>query len=240
MAGCIYTRTGIYPSSIMSHLRTADGSFTYISPIFKETYHSKHGALSESQHVFIEAGLATARIEIDQRPLRIFEMGLGSGLNALLTLGESQKQGLAIQYLALEAYPIPSSELEGFEIKTLFDSDRAKEQFLKIHQADWNGWSRVSSDFKLRKIQADFTTWSPPSEPFHLIYYDAFAPRAQAELWSSTITHKLFQMLYPGGVLVTYCAQGQFKRNLKAAGFDVEPLPGPKGKREMTRARKPK
>lgn len=239
MATCLIPRIGIYPSSIMSHLRTADGSFTYISPIFKETYHSQHGAVSESQHVFIEAGLDAVKNEISDRPLHIFEMGMGSGLNALLTLREAEKESDSIHYHTLEAYPISPTEIDGFQISTLFDSKDAEEQLRDIHLAEWDDWIPISPHFTLRKEQADFTSWNPPKDQFHLIYYDAFAPRAQSELWSTDITTKLFQMLRPGGVLVTYCAQGQFKRNLKAAGFTVEPLPGPKGKREMTRARKP-
>ena len=222
----------------MPHLRTADGSFTYISPHFEETYHSRHGALAESRHVFIEAGLRAALSENPSRPLAIFEMGFGSGLNALLSQLEAEKEKKIIHYHSIEAFPLPKEELEGFKIEELFPSPKVDEQFKRLHATDWGVSQTISPYFHLLKEKADFTKWTPPEEAYQLIFYDAFAPRAQAELWSLEITQKLYDMLESGGLLVTYCAQGQFKRNLKAAGFIVEALPGPKGKREMTRARK--
>ncbi len=220
----------------MHHLRTSDGSFTYQSPIFKETFHSKHGALSESQHVFIEAGLEALASENNNQPLWLFEMGLGSGLNALLTAQYAQSHSIEINYQSLEAFPLPLSEIEGFEIGKQLESKSAEGEFRKIHECAWNQLSPINANFSIIKNKVDFIQWSPPQEKYHGIYYDAFAPRAQSELWTPEIMEKLFSMLRSGGLLVTYCAQGQFKRNLKSAGFSVEPLPGPKGKREMTRA----
>jgi tRNA U34 5-methylaminomethyl-2-thiouridine-forming methyltransferase MnmC len=222
----------------MHHLETADGSFTYRSPIFKETFHSRYGALSESQHVFINAGLRAIAKETVVRPIQIFEMGLGSGLNALLTAQYASEFATPIFFHSVEAYPIPIEDIDGFKVDNLFDSPSLLPQFQLIHQGEWAKPIKINTYFSFLKDQVDFVKWSAPRQRYHCIYYDAFAPRAQSELWTETVMAKLYEMLKPKGILVTYCAQGQFKRNLKSVGFTVEALPGPKGKREMTRARK--
>jgi len=220
----------------MSHQRTADGSFTYVSPHFEETFHSRHGAKTESEHVFIQAGLKPTIEKFAGAPLAVFEMGFGSGLNALLTAMFAEEKKVHIHYQTLETHPIPIEDVAGFRIGDLFEDLEAEKILYALHRAEWEKRNQLLPFFQLLKMQADFTNWNPKGQAFHLVYYDAFAPRCQPELWEAPIAEKLYEMIMPGGLLVTYCAQGQFKRNLAAAGFEVQPLPGPPGKREMTRA----
>lgn len=202
---------------------TSDGSPTLFLSHLDETYHSMHGALQESMHVFIEHGLKT----ILKNEIRILEVGLGTALNAALSFRQAAENKRSIYYTAIEPFPI-NLELSS---QLLYGSD-IDPVLREIHQAPWETEVKMESGILLKHQLpiAEFDT----QERFDLIYYDAFAPAKQAEMWTEERMHQMFSMLNEGGILVTYCANGQFKRNLKAAGFGIQSLPGPPGKREMT------
>jgi tRNA U34 5-methylaminomethyl-2-thiouridine-forming methyltransferase MnmC len=221
---------------MISLLKTQDGSHTVFSGEFNESYHSKYGAVQESRHVFIEAGLFFKSIQ--QREIKILEMGFGTGLNALLTFLEAARLGLAIRYEAVEAYPLPVEFHGQLNYPELLGNEQLTEVFQQIHQAEWEKEIPISDPFCLLKHRERFEEFEP-STGFDLVYFDAFAPTVQPELWSLEMMRKMFAALKPGGLMVSYCAKGAFKRALKDAGFKVEALQGPPGKREMTRAIKP-
>lgn len=212
---------------------TADGSSTLFVAELDEHYHSIHGALQESSHVFINAGL----LPRTEEEIYILEFGLGTGLNAWLTAIEAERINKHINYLCLEKYPISSTEAQHLNYSS-FRPD-ASNLFNRIHVSPWGERATISPHFKLTKIEADFLMWKPEKPKFHVIYFDAFAPTAQPELWQPELLQTCFDALNPGGYWVSYCAKGQLKRDLKSVGFEVESLPGPPGKRQMTRALKP-
>jgi tRNA U34 5-methylaminomethyl-2-thiouridine-forming methyltransferase MnmC len=218
---------------------TGDGSHSIQIPEWQVSYHSKYGAIRESLHVFIEAGL---KHWFHQHPAAtnciIFEMGFGTGLNALLTLLEAQQQGLNIVYESAEAYPLEPVLIDALNYCDALQRPDLKETFHVIHSCPWNMAVPVTADFTLKKVQTDLQSYST-DQPVNLIYYDAFAPKAQPRLWTTAIFQQLFNMLVPGGILVTYCSKGAVRRAMQAARFTVENLPGPPGKREMIRAIKP-
>lgn len=206
--------------------KTDDGSPTIWSEQYGETYHSGFGAVTESMHVFIKHGLKL----VNANPLSVFEMGFGTGLNALLTLQTAGDIKVFVKYHTIELHPVP------LEIAKQLDLPSATRQTgIRMHEAEWNKPVLITPDFELLKINTSFLNWTPGSL-YHLVYFDAFSPECQPELWTQEVFYKLFQMLYPGGILTTYCAKGYVRRNMIAAGFKVERLPGPPGKREMLRA----
>lgn len=208
--------------------KTDDGSQTLWSADYKETYHSIYGAETESTHVFIEAGLKQSQAN----PLYVFEMGFGTGLNALLTLKESLSQNLKIIYHAVELHPVLPAVYSKLEVEREY-----RDVFLKMHQAEWNKEVQVTPNFVLKKIHESLNNWQT-NELYNVIYFDAFSPETQPDLWTQKIFEKMFHILKPGGILTTYCAKGIVRRNMIASGFKTERLPGPPGKREMLRARK--
>ncbi len=210
-----------------------DGSHTLKVAELKEHYHSHKGALRESQHVFLKHGF---EVFSNRSELRILEVGFGTGLNALLTALAAQPQ--KVTYHTLETFPLNAELVSELNYAQLLDSDHAAQTFNAIHKAEWEIEVPVDECFKLQKIECPIQEYEA-HESYDLVYYDAFAPHAQPELWEPEIWTRLFAMMSHQGVLVTYCAKGQVKRDMKAAGFEVEGLPGPPGKREMTRARKP-
>ena len=217
-------------------LITEDGSHTIFLPELKETYHSTHGALSESEYVFIEKGLDYA-FQGGKQSIKIFELGFGTGLNALLSWIFAEKHQVLIQYQTLEAFPLTQEDIEILNYPRLIHDNSAAEKFLKIHQSKWEDWIELSDYFQLNKIenriqdlQVDYRV--------DVCFFDAFAPSKQPEMWEIPILEKIKEMLVKNGILVTYCAKGQLKRDLKSLGFEVESLPGPPGKMEMVRATK--
>lgn len=213
---------------------TADGSSTIFVPALDEHYHSIHGARQESAHVFIAAGLNNRH----ESSISILEIGFGTGLNAFLTALEAQKKGVTIFYTGLEKYPVSTAEAAHLNYaKGALDSPESS-LFKALHLAPWETETPINTHFILLKRQIDFLEFKA-EEAFHLIYFDAFAPSAQPDLWTVEMFQSMFSALKKGGELVTYCAKGQVKRNMKTAGFIVDALPGPPGKREMTRATKP-
>lgn len=212
---------------------TGDGSKTIHMPDLNEQYHSKHGALQEARHVFIKTGLEY--LIMDQKDLsevRVLEYGFGTGLNAILTAMFPWQT--PIHYIGLEAYPIEEDEIEAMDYGNLLQQEAV---YHKIHSAPWEKATCITDYFTLTKKKLDFENVAF-KETFDIIYFDAFGPRTQPELWTLDIFKAAFDALTSKGVLVTYCAAGQVRRNMQAAGFRVERLPGPPGKREMLRATK--
>lgn len=212
--------------------QTADGSHTLALAGTDITYHSHHGAIAESMHVFIEAGLAPVLASVKNNPIRIFEMGFGTGLNAMLTLLEARKSQRLLHYTALEYYPVTAEEISAINYGNLLS---APSELKALHDAAWDMDVQIDPYFILHKQQRSLL------EPLdlsgiHCIYYDAFAPDHQPELWTTTVFEKLFAVMEPGGILVTYCSKSNVRRSMTAAGFTVEKIPGPRGKREMVRA----
>lgn len=214
-------------------ITTEDGSHTLISSVFGERYHSIYGARTESQIVFINAGLKDKK---DLESVSILEMGFGTGLNAYMTWLESENSSQKIYYTGYEKYPIDIDTAQQINYGVLFDQDL---DFNKLHELSWNEQHEISKTYSFQKIDADIETLNAVNS-FDVIFFDAFAPSAQEELWTTTLFQKMYDSLKDNGVLVTYCAKGYVKRNLKEVGFIIEPLAGPPGKREMTRARKVK
>jgi tRNA U34 5-methylaminomethyl-2-thiouridine-forming methyltransferase MnmC len=215
---------------------TEDGSTSVFIPELDEHYHSIHGALQESIHVFIDAGL---KYKIKQSSsIDILEMGFGTGLNALLTSIIAEENNSTVNYTAIEKYPLIKTIISELNYCSLIEYNNCFQQFKLIHSCDWETDIEISNYFKLKKCKSDIED-VVFAEQFDIIYFDAFAPSAQPELWTETIFNSMFKALKAGGVLVTYCAKGIVKRRMKQSGFLVETLPGPIGKREMTRAVKP-
>jgi tRNA U34 5-methylaminomethyl-2-thiouridine-forming methyltransferase MnmC len=216
---------------IIEIVATADGSHTLYNKVLEETYHSRHGALAESVHVFIEAGLKHVHKRGD---LRILEVGFGTGLNAMLTLQEQMKIGGSIHYVGIDTYEVPGDIIEQLNYTSLF-SKEAQPYFNSMHQAPWGCATEIREGFTLEKqLKALAEYQSGPV--FDLVYYDAFAPKKQPEMWQPSMVFQAIKAMKPGGILVTYCAMGQFRRDLETLGMTVERLQGPPGKREMVRA----
>jgi len=210
-----------------------DGSHTLRVEALKEHYHSHKGALRESRHVFIEAGLKQFS---DTVSLHLLEVGFGTGLNALLTVLE--RGGRNIAYTGLEAFPLDRKMVDLLNYSALTGDDRAEAIFASLHDAPWDDSHVITPGFVLHKRQETLQDFRP-ADVFDLVYFDAFAPHAQPELWQPAVWEKLHAAMGTGGILVTYCAKGQVRRDMQAAGFVVERLTGPPGKREMIRAHKP-
>lgn len=215
---------------------TKDGSPTLYRPDIDENYHSTHGAVQEAKHVFINNGLNNF---LTKSNLAILEVGFGCGLNALLTCLEAHfSKTLSIKYYGLESFPLSMEENKKMDFSVQINDSNYSKIYSKIIEANWNNPVKITSNFQLHKIKSTLQKFDFSSFSFDLIYYDAFGPRAQSEMWEKSIFQPLYNILNPNGMLVTYCAQGQFKRNLKEIGFSVESKPGPPGKREMTVAKK--
>ena len=221
-------------------IETKDGSSSLYLPDMDETYHSTHGALTESQFVFLKMGLHHfSAIRTPTDPIKILEIGFGTGLNAWLTAIEIEKQEEnSVEFTTLEKFPLSKSVISQLNYIEGY-SEAARNLFDRCHSCKWGSLEPLTRQFSLRKIETDITSGAIEKEHYDVIYFDAFAPSKQPEMWSPEVLNKMFESLKSGGVLVTYCAQGQFKRDLKAAGFTTEELPGPPGKKEMTRGTKP-
>lgn len=217
-----------------SPVLTDDGSHTLYSTKFDATYHSTHGAIAESQHVFIQAGLD---LVLNNTPdsIRILEYGFGTGLNCLLTFDFLRNKNIKVHYTTLELYPIDNELIS--DLNYTSEISNSVSIFDALHSASWNEPSVLSKFFTLEKRKVSFTDYIA-NHPYDLVYYDAFAPSTQAELWDEKMMTHIGNNMVTGGILTTYCAKGSFKRALKSSGFAIESIPGPIGKREMTRATK--
>lgn len=216
---------------------TGDGSSTIHIPDWNEQYHSKHGALQEAKHVFIDMGLKPVFNRGEKAEISILEIGFGTGLNALVTWDEARKNDNPINYTGVEAYPVAQEEVEKLNFSEIIKDPLAVEFFSKIHEAKWEKEVEITNIFKLLKQQKFFQDIED-EELYDLIYFDAFGARVQPELWSVEIFKKMYKALKNNGVLVTYAAKGSVRRAMIEVGFLVERLPGPPGKREMLRATK--
>jgi tRNA U34 5-methylaminomethyl-2-thiouridine-forming methyltransferase MnmC len=213
---------------------TDDGSHSLMSETFGDSYHSKFGAIQESQHVFIDAAL-NFQIESGKKEFNIVEIGFGTGLNALMTFRVAQKRGLIVNYLTYEKFPLSIEEAEAlnYSEKLAMTNDI----LMEMHKCNWDKNNQLTPNFSFKKLQNDCQTIDL-RDFADIIYFDAFAPQIQPELWEIPLLTRLFVALKPEGVLTTYCAKGSVKRALKEVGFQIESLEGPLGKREMTRATK--
>ncbi len=228
----------------MPVILTADGSHTLLSEQYGVSYHSLHGAIDESRLIYIDGALGY-QVQRGLLEIRILEIGLGTGLNALLTLIESYRKNLRLFYNALEPFPPTLEAINQLNYPHLLENGRFANDFHLIHSSPWNTTvlfnqplsTGVGSFTFLKKLQsleeAIFV------ERYDVIYFDAFEPKIQPVLWTEEICVKMFDALKPGGVMTTFCAQGAYKRALKRAGFILNALPGPTGKREITQAIKP-
>ena len=211
---------------------TTDGSYTIFMPEINESYHSKHGAVQEAKHVFVKNGLHF----LNQNEISILEIGFGTGLNALITCLEAQKLDLKIHYEGIEAFPVVLEELNQLNYSSLFENQvLSQEYFSKIHQIPWEQNHEISRFFELKKRKMMFENIED-DHVFDLIYFDAFGFRVQPELWGEVIFEKMYKALKKGGVLVTYACRSSIKKAMLHAGFEIEKMAGPPGKREMLRA----
>ncbi|MDQ1771274.1 tRNA (5-methylaminomethyl-2-thiouridine)(34)-methyltransferase MnmD [Labilibaculum sp. A4] len=211
---------------------TEDGSHTLFVPELNEHYHSTHGAIQEAMHVYLNAGFNFCK----QDPIHILEIGFGTGLNCFLTLIEAEKQNRTVIYHSIELYPIKKEHIQSLNYTDQIEgSDR--DVFFKLHQAAWNKEVEITKTFTLNKLQGDLRKFIFPAM-YDLIYFDAFAPDIQPDLWTQDIFEKLHNHLKEDAVLTTYSTKGIIKQALRGAGFEVKRLPGPPGKRQMLRAKK--
>ena len=211
--------------------QTADGSYTLYVPELDEHYHSVKGALTESQHIFIDMGLKHSSVTAPH----ILEIGLGTGLNCVLTLLEAKESQRHVHYTGIERYPLNEEIIRKLNYPSIIGK-KCEEDYFAIHQAPWEEDVCLSPWFTLHKLEGDFTHYSF-EQKYDIIYFDAFAPEKQPEMWEQSLFDNLYQVLNEGGILTTYCAKGIVRRMLQTAGFKVERLPGPPGgKREILRA----
>jgi tRNA U34 5-methylaminomethyl-2-thiouridine-forming methyltransferase MnmC len=209
---------------------TSDGSHTIFVPELNEHYHSVHGAVQESALVYIKNGLDFCKTN----PLNIFEAGFGTGLNALLTAISGTQKKRIIHYTSIEKYPLPDNLVQTLNHWS-FAGEQGKEIFNRIHNSEWDSFEKITKYFYLKKIKCDLVRDHIEGK-FDLIYFDAFGPDKQPDIWTSGVFEKISEITVRGGIFVTYSAKGVVKRLLRANGFNVELLPGPPGKREMIRA----
>ncbi|MBR9921128.1 MAG: tRNA (5-methylaminomethyl-2-thiouridine)(34)-methyltransferase MnmD [Bacteroidetes bacterium] len=214
-------------------LITTDGSHTLESERYGVSYHSKYGSIQESRHVFLKAALHFAGMGKDH--VHVLEAGFGTGLNAFLTYLDSKEFQRPISYTALEAFPVDMDTAAKLNFTEVLGLPEESSAFQRMHTCSWEQPVSFGNTFQLTKRQMQFQE-ADFKEVFDVVYFDAFAPGAQPELWGPEVLGNMYRALKPGGVLTTYCAKGVVKRQLKALGFTIEALPGPPGKREMTRA----
>ncbi|AFM06262.1 hypothetical protein Fleli_3960 [Bernardetia litoralis DSM 6794] len=234
----------------LSFLESKDGSHTLIRHDLNETYHSHNGAIQESLWVFIDKGLSYLK-EQNYTSIKILEIGFGTGLNAILAYEFAQKNKIEIEYISLEPFPIPLEIAKKLNYIDFLEEEN-KSVFNQLHQISWEEMHRISEYFSIQKVEATLENYifnknnyeiqsesqdkNNNEKYFDCTFFDAFAPSKQAEVWQLSNIQKIFNLTKENGILVTYCAQGQFKRNLKTVGFKVESLDGAPPKREMVRA----
>ncbi len=209
---------------------TDDGSSSIFVPELGEHYHSHFGARQESQHIFIESALA----QIQKNEISILEFGFGTGLNALLSHEYALKNDIRINYTAIEKYPLQEKEY----LSLNYPKKLGLRFFQSLHQLPWEQWMDVAVGFKLLKNNIDIREFKISKAKFDVVYFDAFAPDVQPNLWSYEVFMTIYNSMNKGGILTTYTVKGSIRRMLKEIGFEVEKIPGPPGKREITRAKK--
>lgn len=220
-------------------IETQDGSHSLYVPELNETYHSFHGAMQESQHVFIRMGLHYFLDRSRANQVKILEVGFGTGLNALLTFKDLTKKKIKTWYDTIEPFPVPTEILNKLNYVELVDFEGAQNAYNVMHESEWETKIQLSEGYLFTKMQQTLQEVDLQSNHYDLVFFDAFAPSKQPELWALPQLQKVVNSMKQGGVFVTYCAQGQFKRDIREAGLNIETLPGPPGKKEMIRGIKP-
>lgn len=210
-------------------ITTNDGSHSLFVQEINECYHSRHGSIIEAEHVFIKNGLLAE----NKKKFQILEVGFGTGLNALLTLQKARQKNIKINYYGIELYPVEKNNYTKLNFSELIGEN--KNTLLKIHEVKWEEKSEINNSFFLTKHKTSLEEYTSKLK-FDIIYFDAFSPNTQPELWTKSIFIKMYNILKDDGFLVTYCAKGSFRRTLKSIGFNVISLDGPLGKRQMTKA----
>ena len=210
---------------------TNDGSHSIFNAKINECYHSKHGAIVEAEHVFIRNGFSA----VNKKQLNILEIGFGTGLNTLLTLQKAVQKKIIVNYHTIECYPLEKSHYSKLNFTDLIGIDQ--DDLLKLHTSKWEEELKINNFFNLTKMNTDLQTYVSEVK-FDIIYFDAFSPEKQPELWTNTIFMEMHNYLKEDGFLITYCAKGIVKRTMKSVGFEIIVLDGPPGKRQMTRANK--
>jgi len=213
--------------------KTLDGSYTLYVPEIDEHYHSINGAIQESNHVFINAGLK----ECAKDTIHVLEVGFGTGLNTFLTMLEAEKSAKNIFFTTIELYPIDENKVKSLQYAKQISTENSFD-FERLHTANWNETTQLTTHFTLKKNLADFTKIDFDEENFDVIFFDAFSPEKQPEMWTENIFTKLYNASSKNAILTTYCAKGMVRRAMQKAGYLVERISGPPGKREMIRCRK--
>lgn len=217
-------------------ITTDDGSMSLFVKELNESYHSRFGAINESLHVYIRSGLIPA---IDGLSIiNLLEIGFGTGLNAFLTLLECKETALQVNYYTIEPFPLKESIFSKLNYPSILHKQELQNLFLKMHHCKPDEFSMIDKNFNLFKINDKIESISLKDDFFHLVYFDAFAPDIQPELWGMDIFQKLYTSMKKDGIMATYSAKGSVRRAMQEAGFIVERLAGPKGKREILRATK--
>jgi len=210
---------------------TNDGSHSIFNPEVNETYHSKHGAIVEAEYVFIKNGLLVEK----KKQFNILEVGFGTGLNALLTAQKAQQKEITINYHGIELYPVAKESYSQLNFTELIGEEKSK--LLQLHECEWEKEHVINNFFRLTKNEIALENYTSKTK-FDIIYFDAFSPEKQPELWTAEVFQNMYNLLNEDGFLVTYCAKGVVKRTMKAVDFEIIVLDGPPGKRQMTRANK--
>ena len=210
---------------------TNDGSHSLFLPKINESYHSKHGAIVEAEHVFIRNGFSTVR----KSNINILEVGFGTGLNALLSYQKANQKEINVNFHTIELYPINKKTYLQLNFTDLIGLE--KKDLSNLHNCPWEKKQKISPYFSLAKNHTSLEKYNTDLK-FDIIYFDAFSPEKQPELWSRIIFKKMYNILNNDGFLVTYCAKGVIKRTMESIGFKIIVLDGPPGKRQMTRANK--
>ena len=214
-------------------ITTADGSKTIYLPEWNESYHSQHGAILEAKHVYIQAGLDFRFKNHSDKALNILEIGFGTGLNAFLSSIYAKQNLIRLNYQAIEKFPLSDQVINDIDYAQALKADI--DDFKKLHEIEWERSIEINRFFKLKKLKADLITFKSQNQ-FDIVYFDAFGPRVQPELWAKPILEKLYNMMSENGVWVTYSCKGSVRRDLQSIGFEVEKISGPPGKRDMLRA----
>ena len=214
---------------------TSDGSKTLYINDLNENYHSHHGALQEAKHVFIDNGYNL----VYDYEINILELGLGTGLNVLVTIDEFMKtdKNHIINYFTIEKYPVNEQEVRELDYASIFEKPEMVEINQRIHSSNWNESVEIVPNFFLTKYQCDFFELDHMEMPkINLVYFDCFGARVQPDLWEKPIFEMVSNKMKTSGLLTTYSSKGSVRRTLKELNFNVEKKAGPPGKREMINA----
>lgn len=217
-------------------IMTGDGSHSFYVPELDEHYHSTFGAIQESLHIFIGNGLLAE--DKSQGELHVLEVGFGTGLNALLSWEASLKKKLNLSYTTIEPWPLEVSRAMQLNYPGLLKTPGALMVFRALHEAPWEMEVEIGINMRILKMKTRLEDALLPRGRYDLVYFDAFGPDAQPELWTEDVFGKIYACMANSGIMTTFSAKGSVRRALKNTGFHVERLEGPPGKRSMTRARK--